>query len=301
MFSATTRCAAFAVFLGGLIGVTTAPSSGEERSGALRIGVINSTFLKVTPELLPGLMQPFHSVIRQHTGLEGEFVLGGDANSLGKQLVEGKVHLGVFHGFELAWARLKYPSLKPLVVAVKKHPHFRAYLVVRKDCTAGDLGDLKGQVLTIASNSQPHCNLFLERSCQAEGASPARFFSRIDHPPCSEECLDDVVSGHARAALVDQAGLDSYARDNRGCFERLKTLVKSEPFPSGAIVYCPEKLSKEMAEQFREGMLQANDSQEGKRNLSLCGITALKAVTAEYEEALATIAKAYPPPSGSTR
>jgi hypothetical protein len=56
-----------------------------------------------------------------------------------------------------------------------------------------------------------------------------------------------------------------------------------------------------MAEQFREGILQANETQDGKRNLSLCGITALKAATTEYEEALAAIAKVYPPPSGSTR
>jgi ABC-type phosphate/phosphonate transport system substrate-binding protein len=160
--------------------------------------------------------------------------------------------------------------------------------------------NLKGQVLTAASNCQPHCNLFLERRCQAEGAAPARFFSRIEHPPCSEECLDEVVAGNARAALVDQATLDYYARENRGGFERLKTLVESEPFPAGATVYCPDKLSKEMAVQFREGMLQANETQDGKRNLSRCGITALKAATADYEEALAAIAKAYPPPSGSS-
>jgi hypothetical protein len=42
--------------------------------------------------------------------VSGELVPCGDADNLGRQLMDDKVQLGVFHGIEFAWARQKYPE-----------------------------------------------------------------------------------------------------------------------------------------------------------------------------------------------
>jgi ABC-type phosphate/phosphonate transport system substrate-binding protein len=245
-------------------------------------------------------MQPFQSLIEQHTGLEGELALGGNPDRLGKQLVDGKFHLGVFHGFELAWARQRHPSLKPLVLALTKHPELHAYLVVRKECDARSLADLKGQAVAMPGCNRPHSLLFLERACQTEGKAPAQYFSRITKPSASERALDQVVDGEVRAALVDQAALDCYQEWKAARFAKLKIAVRSEPFPATAIAYCSDNLSEATAQRYRDGFLKANDTSQGQQVLVLCGIKTLKAVPSDYEEALAAIAKAYPPPSDSS-
>ena len=58
---------------------------------------------------------------------------GGDAAQLARAMKEGKLHLGVYHGFEFAWARQANPDLKPLVIAVCHHKQLHAYLVVNKE------------------------------------------------------------------------------------------------------------------------------------------------------------------------
>jgi ABC-type phosphate/phosphonate transport system substrate-binding protein len=290
----------------GIVGILAAgltpPLPGEEStSRVLRVGVIDSVFFNPAPEVLPRLLQPFQSLIEQHTGLEGRLTLGGDADNLGKALAEGKLHLGVFHGFELAWARQKYPGLKPLVLALTQHPKLHAYLVVRSDCKADCLVDLKGQVLAVPHGNLPHTTLFLQRACRAERSTPEQFFSRLTKPTCSQMALDQVVDGQAAAALVDQPALDSYREWRAPRFDKLRIAVRSEAFPATAIVYCSDCLSESLARRCREGFLRANDTQQGQETLSMCGVRAMKAVPRDYEEELTAIAKAYPPPPASAR
>jgi ABC-type phosphate/phosphonate transport system substrate-binding protein len=288
----------------GLVGtLPLLPACGGENATvkAVRIGVVDSLFANVSSETAEELLRPFQVIVQNHTGLSGEVVLGGEADTLAKQLAENKVQLAVFHGFELSWARLKYPSLKPLVLAVNKQPQLRAYLVTRKDSAATSLTDLKGQSLIRPARSRPHCLLFLERRCVSAGAKPAEFFSRVSRANSTEEALNAVAEGRIQVVLVDQQALDCYQRAVPGKFARLKIAVQSEPFPAGVIAYDPGNLSEATARRFRDGMLKANETTDGRLCLSSCGITALTAVPSDYEEELATIAKAYPPPSGSSR
>jgi ABC-type phosphate/phosphonate transport system substrate-binding protein len=278
------------------------PLPGEEStSRVLRVGVIDSVFFNPAPEVLPRLLQPFQSLIERHTGLEGHLTLGGDADKLGKALADGKLQLGIFHGFELAWARQKYPGLKPLVLAVTQHPRLHAYLVVRSDSKADCLADLKGGVVAVPHGNLPHTTLFLQRACRLEGAAPEQFFTRITKPTCSQMALDQVVDDQAAAALVDQPALDSYRQWKAARSDKLKIAVRSEPFPATAFVYCADCLSENLARRCREGLLKANDTADGQDTLSLCGVRALKPVPRDYEEELTAIAKAYPPRPASAR
>ena len=97
------------------------PAESEEPTNSrtlVRIGVVSSLFRDVPEPLAQAMLRPMKSLIETQTGLQGDVTRAGDAFELGQKLSEDKIQLGVFHGFEFAWYRLKFPKLQPLVIAV---------------------------------------------------------------------------------------------------------------------------------------------------------------------------------------
>lgn len=263
----------------------------------IRIGLVSSLF-RDTPESLIQLMtRPLKSLMESQTGMSGTLVAGGEARNLGRQLQDDKFQLAVFHGVEFAWVRQKHPDLKPLVIAVRDGKPMYACLVVARDSKATAVADLQGKSLALYRQCREHCRLFIERRCEACGKDCQHFFSKVTTPGDAEDALDDVVDGVVDAALVDGAALDRYKRVKADRFEKLKTAVRSEPFPNAVVAYKPGVLSDETLQRFRDGLITANQNPKGKQLLNMCRINCFEAVPTDYEETLLSIAKAYPPPS----
>ena len=277
-------------------------SSAAEQDGSLpgrvRIGLVRSLFRDTSEALMQVIMRPFKSLLEAQTGVHGELVAGGDANTLAQRLKSGDCQLGIFHGFELAWARQTMPELKPLLIAVPKQKRsLCAHLVVAAEDSPKNVADLKGKVVALPHMSREHCRLFLERRCVPAGASPAKFFSRVSMPRDATDAIDDVISGTAGAAIIDDGDLETYRSKYPEYFAKVKVLLKSEAFPCAVIVYYPGKLSQELLDRFREGMQSAKDSRQGRQMMQLCRISSFEDVPDDFEKMLADIAKAYPPPS----
>src|SRR5581483_4119811 len=107
-----------ALFLGVLLALGSGAAAAERsrQTEVLRIGLIGTLFRDVPETAVMAMMQPFATLMESQTGLTGQLIPAGDADDLGQQLANDKVQLGVFHGVEFAWARQKYPDLKPLVI-----------------------------------------------------------------------------------------------------------------------------------------------------------------------------------------
>jgi len=274
-----------------------ATAGDTSSSGAVRIGVAR-TFFRDTPEsLIPVVSRPLKSLVESQTGTSGQIVLGNDAQALGQQLHDGKVQLAVFHGIEFAWAKQKCPDLKPLVLAVCHKPRLRACLVVAKDCQAAGFGDLRGKVLALPRPPREHCLLFAERRCLQCGGPMKQVFKEVKAPTDPEDALDAVVNKVADAAVVDSVALEMYQKAKPGRGARLRVALESEIFPAAVVAYCPGKLSEEVAQRFRDGLLGANRTAKGQQLLSMCRITAFAQVTDDYGNQLKDIARAYPPPA----
>ena len=91
----------------------------------IRIGLVPTLF-RNTPAPLDVQLQPLKTLIHSQTGITGTLVVGGDAFDLARKLKENKVQLGVFQGFEFAWARQHNPGLRPLVVVISPYPQLHA-------------------------------------------------------------------------------------------------------------------------------------------------------------------------------
>jgi ABC-type phosphate/phosphonate transport system substrate-binding protein len=267
----------------------------------LKIGLVHSLFREVPPALVQVVTPPFQNFLRDQTGMEGEVQVIDDPQDLGKRLNDNQLQLGVFYGFEFAWAQQKYPDLKPLVVAVNRQHTLRAFVVVRNDNLATELVDIKGKTLSVPRRSREYSLLFLNRELSKLGAEQKDFFAAVTQHSNSEEALDDILRDKVQAALVDALALTSYEQVKPGCFARLKVLKQSEAFPPGVVAYRQGALDNATLARFRDGMLTANQSARGRDLMGLLKLSAFENVPADLDQALGHILKVYPAPEAKAK
>src|SRR5262249_16207139 len=142
--------------------------------------------------------------------------------NLALQLKGQTVHLGVFHGFEFAWARKTNPDLKPLMIAIAGKRATRAILVVPHGSPMAKTEDLQGKTLALPLLVREHCRLFVERRCIPDGSPMGKWFGRVTTPKTSECALDDVADGYAQATVVDDVELTAYRNAHPKTAERLR-------------------------------------------------------------------------------
>jgi ABC-type phosphate/phosphonate transport system substrate-binding protein len=279
----------------GLVAVHGAQQRGS-RPEYVRIGLVSTLFRDISQGLMQVSLQPFSSLVRSQTGLDGRPVVGGKALELARQLQDDKVQFAVFHGVEFAWAQQKYPELRPLVIAINRHRQLRAILVARHDNTGKGLEDFKGKKLALPQRSREHCHLFLQKLCQECESTPKEYFAEIVTHPNSEEALDDVLRGKVDAAIVDGVALECYQRIKPGCYSGLKVVQQSAVFPAAVVAYRAGALDAAIVAQFRDGLIRANQNPNSRDLMRMWRMSAFEPVPADYQRTLTDILKAYPCP-----
>ena len=288
----------FALLVGaGVAGGMPAAEGEHPRPEKLRIGVLESLFKGLPKPMALAASQPFRALMETQTGLQGELTAAGDVCFISQQLQEDKIDLAVFQGFEFAWARLKYPDFRPLMIAVNGSRHLQAHVLVLKQNAAQELANLKGNALAVPRTNRDHCRLYVERTCRALGQTPLDFFGQTPAPLNAEDALDDVVDGKTPAVLVDGVAVDSYKRRKPVRFDKLREIGKSEVFPAGVIAYRQGGLDAAKVRRLRDGLVAANQTAYGRQLLTLWRLTGFERVPDDYDQTLTDIAKAYPPPA----
>jgi len=260
----------------------------------VRIGMIGSLFRDTPQATVLAMMQPLGSIMESQTGIRGELVPGGDAESLGKQVADGKLQLAVFHGIEFAWAKQKHPELRPLVIAINQARYLSALVVVRAESKVASLADLRDKTLALPNHTREHCHVFLNRHCP--DCKPNCFFSKITNPPNTEEALDDTIDGAVEATIVDGVSLDCFKRRKPGRAARLRIVHTSELFPAAVVVYKPGVLDELTLKRFHDGMVNTSRTIIGRQMLTLWKLTGFEYVPQDYDRGLIEIVKAYPAP-----
>jgi ABC-type phosphate/phosphonate transport system substrate-binding protein len=282
-------------FVGG-VSANQRSSSQADTSGGVKIVMVETLFADVPQTLVNVMARPFSSLIKEQAGVNGQLIVAGDALHVGRLLHENRYQLGIFQGIEFAWAQQKFPDLRPLMLAVSKHHHLHAKLVVDKDADVSSFASLKGKTVALPLRSKAHVRLFLEKNCAKVGDCDAKdFFGKITRPSGVEDALNDILLGNVQAAVVDSLGLEYYAADKPGCYGGLKVIQVSEPFPTGVIAYRDGVLDKKMLDRFKDGMVNANKSERAVQYMNMFQLTAFESVPADFPQTVANILKAYPP------
>jgi ABC-type phosphate/phosphonate transport system substrate-binding protein len=234
--------------------------------------------------------------IKSETGMSDEIVCQRDWRELADKLAKGELQVGVFQGYEFAWAQEKHPSLKPLALALTACRNPTACVMVRRDGEAQEFADLRGQSLVLPDTGQRHLRLFVERESQARGTELKEFFSKISSPQNVEDCLDDVVDGTMQAAVVDHSALEAYKERKPGRFGQLKEVARSRPLPPVVVAFCDKVLDGTTVQRFRKGLVDSRNKEKGRMMLTLFRLTAFEVAPDDFGEMLAEAREAYPPP-----
>jgi len=287
-------CKTFPVFVIALVlGITGAAPEAPAGNAALRIGVPLTFFHDMGTPLIQTYTEPFMKVMQQSTGLTGDLTVAGGPLTVARQLKDDKLQLGVFHGFEYAWAHEKHPDLKPLMLAVDAKHQQRAYVLVRKDSPAASFDDLKGKQIALPRRSREHSRLFLE---QLTNGKPKEFFKGVTTPNTVEAALDELAQKKVDAAVVDTYGLEFYKDLRPGVFARLRTVAESDQIPPTVIAYRPGALPEATVTKIREGLRTAHKTEAGRDMLKMWKMTDFEAVPGNFEQTLAAALKAFPAP-----
>jgi ABC-type phosphate/phosphonate transport system substrate-binding protein len=244
-------------------------------------------------------LETMRDFIKEETGFNNEIIQQKHWRELAQKMADRQLHLGVFQGYEFAWAVEKQPDLKPLAIAVNVYRYPVVYVVARQDSKAPDFAGLQGQALALPASGQRYLHLFVERQAQANGKKLEEFFSRITSPENLEDAIDDVVDGVVQAAVIDRAGLEAYKRRKPGRFKRLKEVAHSQPLPPTVVVYYDATLDQSTLQRFREGLVGASQKEKGKMLLNLFRISGFEAVPSDFDQVVTEARKAYPPPSAN--
>lgn len=263
----------------------------------LQIGMVQGMFRDIQPALVQAMSRPLQELIRKQTGLTGDVEIVPDAFALAGKMKAGRVHLGVFHGFEYAWVKAHNPDLVPLAISIPPTRHLEACVVVHTDSTLSGLADLKEESVIVPRMSKAHCHLYLERqrltlpnNCAVPKTKPS---------VTSEEAMDAVVNGDAKAALVDAAAITGYQNLQPGAAKQLKVLCRSDAFPPGVIAYNRTTVDAATVERVRTLLTTANTNPAGKPLMMLWNLKGFEDVPDDYAARLDAILKAYPPPAPS--
>ncbi len=207
MIGRTTAASGLAAVTVGLA-ILASHAPAQQKKTPLKIGMVSSLLHDLPEAKVQALLPELQNLMREQTGLEGEVIAAGDALDLGKQINDNAIQLGVFHGFEFAWARQTYPKLKPLLIAVNRQQHsLRAFVAILNENKATSLADLKGKAISIPQRCPAHCLLFLERELSAMGVEQKDFFGKIvNHASVEEARRHPARQGAGRAGGWRGAG-----------------------------------------------------------------------------------------------
>ncbi len=136
-------CGAILVFITSVSGVVQAHAG--EPPNPMMVSAARSLCKNVPERLVKVSMQPFPALMQSQTGYSCELAPPTDGLELGRRIANKEVQLGVMQGFEFAWAKQKYPELRPLVIAVNQQANRRAHLIVRADSHVTSVNDLQGK------------------------------------------------------------------------------------------------------------------------------------------------------------
>jgi ABC-type phosphate/phosphonate transport system substrate-binding protein len=281
-------------------------ATGDRASGqkadpkSLHIGSSGSLTAATDTPREKGALDSLQSFIKSEAGLDNDIVRQKGWRELADKLNKDELQIGVFQGYELAWAREKYPGLKPLALAVDVYRYPEAYVVARKDDKAADFAGLKGQTVGLPNTGQRYLRMYIDRQAQAAGAKKADdFFAKVVLSDSVEDLLDDVVDGKVQAAVADRAALEAYKKRKPGRFAQIKPVAHSQPLPPVTVVYHDKALSEATLKRFQDGLLRANKSDRGQTILTSFRLTGFDAPPADFDKVLAEARKAFPPEGGA--
>ncbi len=252
-----------------------------------------SFFRELPPELVAFAGQPFEELVKEQTGLDGKIVQDSDALTVAKKIDQGTIQFGVFQGHEFAWVQEKYPTMIPLVCSVYRPKEISAVLLVRADCKAKDLGDLKDKKVAIATTLKDYARLFLNKQHDEHLSGSELRTASVD---TVHDGIFKVIDGSVAVTVSDSASWNYFQKLYPGAAKNVRVLAQSDEFPPTVIVYKKGAMPDDVLNRVSKGFLTAHKNHKASIIMAAIRIDRFDKLPAGYDNALKACRKAYPKP-----
>jgi ABC-type phosphate/phosphonate transport system substrate-binding protein len=279
--------------LAAALAVVVVAADRRGKVDVLRIGTSGSLMPETGSGSEKGALELLKSLIKDETGLDSEITQLQGWRELTEKMTQGQFEVGVFQGYEFAWAQEQNRELQPVVLAIHVERYPVVYVMTRDDNAASNFAGLEGQSLRIPDTGQRYVRLFIQRQCEAHGKKPEAFFSKITAAENVEDALDDTVDGVVQATVLDRADLEAYKRRKPARFNRLKAVAHSQPFPPIILAQYDHALAEGTLRRFREGLVQAAGKEKTRPVFSFLRLTRFELVPLDLERVLAATRQMY--------
>ena len=240
--------------------------------------------------------------IKDETGMDNTIVQQKGWREMADRMVKGELELGVFQGYEFAWAQELHADLKPLALAVNVHRYPVVCVMTHRDDKASDFAGLQGGTIAIPAIGEGRLKLYVERQCRAARKKPDEFFTKVnDSHKNVEDPLDDVVDRQVKATVVNRAALEAFKKRKPIRFKQLKQIAESQPFPPGIVAYYGKNPDEATRKRLLDGLLGAARKEKGQMMLTLFRLTGFETVPDDLGKVLTQTRKDYPPPDARTK
>jgi len=257
----------------------------------LKIGMIDTLFEDQDEARVRTQIQPFADIVRKQTQRAGDFVMVKGVDAMARGMKEGKLQMGVLHSWEYAWLKAECPDAEPLVVAVTDQVIQKVHVLVPKDSPAKSLDDLKGKTMALPRRSPHVVKFYLERLPKTGNEELFKMREVKD----ADDAIEDLISGKSQLTMVTSSALKVYRDRKPVRAERVRTVAESPAFPPPALIYRPSQVEQDVLQRFRDAMLKAHESSEGRQTLTLWRISTFQPVPKDYQQMVEAVGKEYPP------
>ena len=290
------RCPMIAGLLAALCCLTPAARAAEPlEPTVLKIGIPAAVFRDMPKAFQQLAQKPFAELIQKLTGLEGEVQVVTEASEIPKLLEQGKIHLGVMQGHELAWALPKHKGMELLVTAQQfRSSPVQSFLFSKKDGAVTRYEDADGKTFALPKGIKDHTRLYLDKLQSRKACD----FKGVETPTDALDTLDMIVDGTADAGVVDSVTWETYKAISPVRAGKLKAIDSSEIFPAGGIVCDQKTLPKATLAKIRNGLLGAADHRAATFLLNTMKLKGFASPGADYSAKLEKFRESYPTPEG---
>lgn len=276
-----------------LVASVVGPAPAAE-PGEVRVGLIEGMFKDVPKPLLNAMAEPFRSLLTKQTGLNGDVVICTSSHQLAGKLKDKSCSVGVFHGFEYAWAKHANADLVPLLVTIPHGRKVQAMVVVKADAEYKTAADLKNVNVVVPKMTKAHAELFYDK---LRAKHPTIKTAPKPATMTHEEGLNAVAGGSEKAVLTDITALNGYYSLQPGAAGLLRVLVESEPFPVAVIATNKGTMTEADLGKIRTGLGSASKTAQGRTMLTMWSLKGFETPPDDFEQTCKNILIHYPPPA----
>ena len=236
--------------------------ANQAKVAVLKIGTSGSLVVENETSTKKSSLESLQAFIKAETRLDNEILRQKSWGELTDKLAKEQLQLGVYLGFEFAWAQGKHPDLKALALAINVDKYPVVSVVVQKNDKAKDFADLQGQTLSLPVPGLQYASLFIDHECKTTGKEMETFFSKVTKPDNVDDALDDVVDGIVQVAAVNHAALEAFKRSKPARFAKLKEVATSQPFPPVVVAYYSKTIDDATLKRIKNGVAKRGSQRE---------------------------------------